>query len=107
MIAGVDGCKDGWLAACLSDDGVIDLRFIDRVEDLIGHSGPRLLVIDIPIGLMERSPRAADQAARRLLKGRSSCVFNAPIRPILEASSYREANRIWREVEGKGCSAQG
>ena len=107
MIAGVDGCEDGWLAACESADGAIELRFIERVADLFDDARLRLLLIDIPIGLMERSPRGADQAARRLLKGRSSCVFNAPIRPILEARSYSEANRIWREIEGKGCSAQG
>jgi len=94
MIAGVDGCEDGWLVACESADGATELRFIERVADLLDDARLRLLLIDIPIGLMERSPRGADQAARRLLKGRSSCVFNAPIRPILEAGSYSEANRI-------------
>lgn len=107
MIAGLDGCEDGWMAACQSAAGDIQLRFVERAEDLLESTGARMLVIDIPIGLLDRSPRGADVAARRLLKGRSSCVFNAPIRPILSAESYSEANRIWREVEGKGCSAQG
>lgn len=107
MIAGLDGCEDGWMAACQSASGEIELRFVEQAEDLLVTTDARVLVIDIPIGLLDRSPRAADQAARQLLKGRSSCVFNAPIRPILAAKSYSEANRIWREVEGKGCSAQG
>lgn len=107
MIAGMDGCEDGWMAACETASGEIELRFVGRAEDLIEVSSIRMMVIDIPIGLLDRSPRAADIAARQVLKGRASCVFNAPIRPILSARSYSEANRIWRDVEGKGCSQQG
>lgn len=107
MIAGLDGCEDGWMAACQSASGEIELRFVERAKDFIEVSSVRMMVIDIPIGLLDRSPRAADLAARQLLKGRSSCVFNAPIRPVLGAKSYSEANRIWREIEGKGCSQQG
>ena len=107
MIAGLDGCEDGWMAACQSESGEIELRFVERPEDRLQETRTRMLAIDIPIGLLDRSPRGADVAARRLLKGRSSCVFNAPIRPILAANSQSDANRIWREVEGKGCSAQG
>ena len=106
MIAGIDGCEDGWMVAIEASRGTIDILVVDRIEDIL-RDDPDLLVIDIPIGLLNRTPRAADRAARQLLKGRSSCVFNAPIRPILDAATYAEANRMSRELDGKGCSAQG
>lgn len=96
MIAGLDGCEGGWMAACQLASRAIELRFVERAEDLIKVSSVWMMVVDIPIGLLDRSPRAADLAARQVLKGRASCVFNTPIRPVLSARSYSEANRTWR-----------
>lgn len=67
---------------------------------------PDLLAIDIPIGLLDRGARACDEVARRRLGERRSSVFPAPIRPVLDAKDHADANRIRREVEGKGMSKQ-
>lgn len=68
---------------------------------------PDVVGIDIPIGLVEAGPRACDLEARRLLGlPRSSSVFPAPIRPILDAGSYAEASARRHEIEGKRVSVQ-
>jgi predicted RNase H-like nuclease len=64
-------------------------------------------VLDIPIGLPLRGSRACDLEARRLLGWpRLTSVFPAPLRPMLTATSYQEAQHIRREIDGKGCSRQ-
>jgi len=64
-------------------------------------------VLDIPIGLPLRGARACDQEARRLLGWpRLTCVFPAPLRPMLTATSYQQAQDIRRQIDGKGCSRQ-
>jgi predicted RNase H-like nuclease len=40
--------------------------------------------IDMPIGLRDTPSRGADVAARRLLPGRASSIFNAPPRSVLD-----------------------
>ena len=66
-----------------------------------------MIAIDIPIGLPERGDRRCDVEARtRLGGGRSSSVFSAPQRGIVGATSFEEANRLRRDVEGKGVSKQ-
>jgi predicted RNase H-like nuclease len=62
--------------------------------------------IDIPIGLAECGPRACDREARRMLGPRRSSVFPAPARPVLRASSYKEACTISRQVSGRAVSKQ-
>jgi predicted RNase H-like nuclease len=66
----------------------------------------RLMVIDIPIGILSGSPRAADGAAREFLRHRACCVFSAPYRPMLRARSHAEACAIREEIDGKRCSRQ-
>lgn len=64
-------------------------------------------VLDIPIGLPCQGSRACDQEARRLLGWpRLTSVFPAPLRPMLTATSYQQAQDIRRQIEGKGCSRQ-
>jgi predicted RNase H-like nuclease len=63
-------------------------------------------VIDVPIGIMDGMPRAADQAARRMLRHRACCVFSAPYRAMLGARSFEEASAARKRLDGKGCSRQ-
>ena len=107
-IAGVDGCKNGWVAA-LRDLGRGDVTWerFDRLEDLLASKySPALVAIDIPIGLAEAGYRVCDVQARRLLAGRASSVFPAPIRPLLETADYATANALSREISGNGLSRQ-
>lgn len=109
VIAGVDGCKAGWLRV-YRDIGAGELHFdvSSEAEELFGRQPlPDVLGIDIPIGLTDAGPRECDRLARRLLgRPRSSSVFPAPIRPALGARSRLEASRIREAVDGSGVGAQ-
>ncbi|MGH7666559.1 MAG: DUF429 domain-containing protein [Candidatus Dormibacteria bacterium] len=108
-LIGADGCPGGWMVA---------LELTDRSLSLERWSTPRLAaasrsrsvavaVLDIPIGLTAEGPRACDLAARRSLgRPRGSSVFPAPLRPMLSADSYQEAQRVRRGIDGRGCSRQ-
>jgi predicted RNase H-like nuclease len=85
---------------------------VERVSDLFTvvrllESGELAVVgIDIPIGLPRRGPRACDVEARRMIGPRRSSVFPAPIRGVLEATTYGEAVARCRALSGKGLSRQ-
>jgi predicted RNase H-like nuclease len=106
-VIGVDGCARGWIAASRDERGAICCRHVDTLAELFGDPlCPRVVAVDVPIGLLERGARDCDVKARRLLGVRRSSVFPAPIRPILTATSHADASRIRRRVEGKGVSIQ-
>jgi predicted RNase H-like nuclease len=104
---GVDGCKAGWIAA-IHSEGRVRLELFRSFRDLLTRTpAPDVIAVDIPIGLAERGPRPPDVAARRMLSPlRASSVFPAPLRPVAYASSYEEACRVGREIEGKALSQQ-
>ena len=105
-IAGVDGCKAGWLSiARTSETGAIDSAVYPTAADLV-EQAYRLIAIDIPIGLPDSGSRACDELARRMLGRRACCVFPAPIRPLLRCANQAEASAVRRRWEGKGVSAQ-
>jgi predicted RNase H-like nuclease len=106
MIAGVDGFKKGWITA-IDDGGSISVQECETLEKIVKRPGMSVVVVDIPIGLAESGPRKADIAARELLKKRACCVFNAPIRPILDCSGYEEARSVLKVSQQKGISSQG
>jgi predicted RNase H-like nuclease len=88
VIAGVDGCRGGWVV--VSADGA---RFVERFAD-IGRA--RMLAVDMPIGLPRMPGRACDRLARVALGKRSSTIFSPPARGALDAGGYAEtcaANR--------------
>lgn len=106
---GVDGCRGGWIYALASDQRV-SFGTVVRLEDLVGkvvHESR--IFVDIPIGLRDDlgDPRLCDKQARRLLRPlRTSSVFNAPLREILEIDNYGEANDTSKRLCGKGLSKQ-
>lgn len=106
-VIGVDGCAGGWIAASRDTRGAICCRHVNTLAELFDNSNcPRVVAVDVPIGLLERGARDCDVEARRLLGVRRSSVFPAPIRPILTATSQADASRIRHRVEGKGVSIQ-
>lgn len=106
-VIGVDGCAGGWIAASRNARGAICCRHVDALAELFGNSmRPRVVAVDVPIGLLGRGARDCDVEARRLLGVRRNSVFPAPIRPILTATSQADASRIRHRVEGKGVSIQ-
>jgi predicted RNase H-like nuclease len=66
----------------------------------------RLIVIDVPIGIMTNEPRQVDRAARELLGERACCVFSSPYKAMLAARSHPEACSIRERIDGKRCSRQ-
>jgi predicted RNase H-like nuclease len=106
MLAGADGYRKRWIVAIDEGGGSTRIGLVDTVAQLIGSPQLELLLIDVPIGLLDAGPRQADIRARQMIGPRRNSVFAAPIRPMLGATSYREACDIRYEIEGKRCSKQ-
>ena len=101
-VAGVDGCRGGWVAV-VRDGAAVTARICRSDEELVAlFTECAIAGIDVPIGLVESGQRACDHHARKYLRAKSS-VFPAPIRPILHARTPGEAQAIARSVpNGKG-----
>lgn len=103
-IAGVDGCKAGWIAAFADLAGREAPFFcvVTRWSDLLaGPLAPDLIAVDMPIGLPDRiagSGRGPEQAVRALLGERQSSVFSIPSRSAVHEADYSEACRLALET---------
>ena len=112
VVAGVDGCRGGWVVVVASTDGArFTLRDVEVVPDfarlLDFTAACAAVAVDIPIGLSAREPRLADLAARRLLgRPRASSVFPTPLRGALHCAEYREACAASVAAGGKMLSQQ-
>ncbi len=107
MLAGVDGIRNGWIAAILCEDGTTEVKTFPTFRLLKDDKTLTSIVIDIPIGLPDYGARVCDlEARRRLGQFRGSSVFPAPIRSMLIAHDWDDACRIRFEREGKKCSKQ-
>ena len=108
-VVGVDGCKPGWIAAEY-DHKLSQLTFrtyADFSSLLVACAEAASIAVDIPIGLTESfQPRRCDQLARRLVGLRSSSIFPAPDRRLLQFSAYSEASAFSRSLSGKGLTRQ-
>ena len=98
-VAGVDGCRSGWVCALMQIAGdkpvYGELRFaMDFAHVLNLIPRPVIIAIDMPIGLPERtSPggRPPEKCVRPLLGARQSSVFAIPSRAAVFADSYPDA----------------
>ena len=96
-IAGVDGCRSGWLAVLrdLSGQAPPRLKLFPRFADILEIAeAPDPIAVDMPIGLPERIDgpgRAPEQHVRPLLGARQSSVFSIPARAAVMCEDYREA----------------
>jgi predicted RNase H-like nuclease len=90
----------------IGDLGVRVLPSLGEVVSALESARVAAVAVDIPIGLAADGPRDCDREARRLLGPRRSSVFPAPVRPVLDATSYADACAISREHCGKGVSKQ-
>lgn len=107
LVVGADGCPTGWILAVQNDDQDPELHFTPTfAEALEAFPSAAVFAIDIPIGLPERDPRAADIEARAFIGPRRSSVFPAPPAAVLDATDYGEALELARRATGKGLSKQ-
>lgn len=96
QVAGVDGCKDGWVVVRRKPDGgKPHVEVFGELRNVFADPGFAVIAVDVPIGLLDAAVpggRPCDVAARRMLGSRrASSVFSAPVRAVLDARPYAEA----------------
>jgi len=106
LIAGVDGHAGRWILVTESDRNGTRIDFASSIEEILTRFEPRHVVIDVPIGLPAACARQCDRLARRRIGGRRSSVFPAPVRGVLDATSYEELCERWMEIDGRKASRQ-
>jgi len=108
-LAGVDGCRAGWIAAVERPGEGCALVLAPRFADLLrALPADAILAVDMPIGLPERiegAGRAADRAARAALGRRGGSVFAIPARAAVEAGAGPFADRTGRMEAYRKCCA--
>ncbi len=111
---GVDGCRSGWFSVGFDSKGCYELKVFPAFSELLDYyAEAKLILVDIPIGLMEGAKRReCDEEARKLLKHRSSSVFTAPTRQTVEQvarppGDYDYAKRIEQCATKTECSREG
>jgi predicted RNase H-like nuclease len=93
-IAGVDGCREGWIVARreLGHPSRIDIEVHARFATLLDPKDPPVVIaVDMPIGLPDRigeGGRGPEQEVRRYLGRRKSSVFPIPSRSAIYAKDY-------------------
>src|SRR5271165_5731978 len=112
IVAGADGAPDGW-ALVFKEAGRCRVKRVERLSQIFdGGSSPKIVAVDIPVGLLdayETGGRQCDREARKCLgPKRGSSVFPAPVRPVLGATSYQQAKELSRRSaeDGKAISKQ-
>jgi predicted RNase H-like nuclease len=95
-LAGVDGCRTGWVAAFVRPAGdEIRIRTAARFADVLtAPEAPAIVAVDIPIGLPDRigpEGRGPERAIRPLLRARQSSVFSVPPRAAIAAEDFAAA----------------
>jgi predicted RNase H-like nuclease len=105
IVAGADGCRDGWVVCRRDADGALDIRVVKTLADAC--EGLSVFAVDMPIGLLDtpRPGRTCESEARALLRGKTSSVFPTPCRPALACLEYAHANATSREL-GAGLTRQ-
>src|SRR5205807_4188081 len=76
-----------------------------EIQELLRRAAD-VVAIDIPIGLPEPGARACDVQARAALGRRGVTVFPAPVRAVLNCTTYAEARGVLAAAGGRSMSAQ-
>lgn len=102
-IAGVDGCRAGWLAVSrLSQQAEPAATVFSEFADLVAAlPDTTIIAVDMPIGLPDRTGlggRGPERLVRPQLGQRQSSVFSIPARAAVYARDYGEACRLALET---------
>lgn len=112
LVAGVDGCRAGWVVAVTRAAGpapVLSVDVVARIDEVFARvrSGELAAIgLDMPIGLPASGRRACDDLTRARLGPRRSSVFPTPPRPLLGSADHAEACARGRALDGRGISVQ-
>lgn len=101
FVAGVDGCRAGWVVALLDlDTRALSVKLIARIAEIERlPEKPQRIAIDMPMGFADiacKGGRQCEREARALLPGKSSSVFSLPCRAALAATTYPQALKLNR-----------
>lgn len=97
FVAGVDGCKRGWVVVLLDlASAASTVRVVSTFADVLAlREEPEVIAADVPIGLLDvavAGGRECESLARSLLgHPRRNSVFSAPVRRSLAATTFTEA----------------
>ena len=124
-IAGVDGCKGGWIAVYEdTDSGKLDCRVAVcsgkgkhancdpswALKAIMDHHSLDVVAVDMPIGLRDKGKRDCDDAAREALRPlRHSSIFSAPAAAVSDLHremTYKAASGLNNDLTGKSLSKQ-
>lgn len=120
-IAGVDGCRTGWVVGKLLPSGTPEAAtFPDFSAVLAALPTDTIIAVDMPIGLPDfvgEGGRGPERLVRPLIGARSSSVFSIPSRPAIHASAgpsdgwldaHRRASDVARQTSdpARGVSIQ-
>lgn len=103
-IAGVDGCRGGWLAVVMPPDApaAADFSLFPTFRALLAAlEDVATIAVDMPVGLPERwdaRSRTCEKLVRTRLGPRQSSVFAIPARPAVMQTGYRDACRVSLET---------
>lgn len=91
-VAGVDGCKTGWIALIRrAGENVPEAAVFRRFEDVVAALPPgAIIAVDMPIGLPDRvaiGGRGPERLVREKLGARQSSVFSIPSRAAVFAET--------------------
>lgn len=107
-VAGVDGCRAGWLAIRLDPESGAGRSAIYPDWPALARAlaDAARICVDMPIGLIDRGARPCDRAARaQLPRARKSSVFAAPRRYML-GLTYQDVRDGARARGDAGLSIQ-
>lgn len=111
MLAGIDGCRGGWIAVhAPAGDGTdrdlvmagAQVSLFATIGEAAAALGPSAIIaVDMPIGLpdeISHGGRGPEQTVRPFLGARQSSVFSIPSRSAVYADSYGEACELARKT---------
>jgi predicted RNase H-like nuclease len=114
MIAGIDGCKGGWLVVVAASwpvrGGIHAMVCRDFATVIAVTTDCTRVLVDMPIGLPDGSttwPRQCDDEGMQILGSvRGKSIFYARPRSAMTETVYRSFCDRHAELVGKGCSQQ-
>jgi predicted RNase H-like nuclease len=98
-VVGVDAWRGGWVAVELADGEVTAVWLATGLADIVAAFGDAAVFgVDMPLGLVARGWRQADELAAARLGAQRSRVFRVPPRPAWDAPTHREAVAVCRRL---------
>ena len=96
---GVDGWRGGWVAVVLDDGQWTATRAAAGLAEIAAAWPDAAAIgVDMPLGLVARGWRQADDLAAARLGAHRSRVFRVPPRPAWQAGTHRDAVALCRAL---------